>query len=143
MGLRHQFNTFRNNLHLVSQPECEKCPCQGGGWILSEFDTWHQCPDHYKGHRHPESPEWAIAEVVEVFKIEGGEKIPIYQVQMTIGNELVDESEIYLHFHEFSTAEEAQEFGSSIARRSDISSRVQNTEYWLHLTRTPRPEDLL
>lgn len=32
----------------------EDCACRGGGWILSQIDTWHQCPDHYTGQRHPE-----------------------------------------------------------------------------------------
>ena len=32
----------------------EECRCNGGGWILSEVDTWHKCPDHHKGQPHPE-----------------------------------------------------------------------------------------
>jgi hypothetical protein len=27
----------------------DKCPCHGGGWALSDVDTWHKCPIHYRG----------------------------------------------------------------------------------------------
>ncbi len=36
----------------------ENCRCGGegewGGWILSDYDTWHHCPLHYNGQEHPE-----------------------------------------------------------------------------------------
>lgn len=32
----------------------ERCRCRGNGWILSELDTLHECPDHYTGQVHPE-----------------------------------------------------------------------------------------
>ena len=33
----------------------DRCRCHGGGWILSDLDTWHRCPDHYvPGQPHPE-----------------------------------------------------------------------------------------
>ncbi len=35
-------------------PDPKQCGCHGTGWILSDFDTWHQCPAHHKGQRHPE-----------------------------------------------------------------------------------------
>jgi hypothetical protein len=31
-----------------------QCGCHGRGWFNSEVDTWHQCPVHYCGQRHPE-----------------------------------------------------------------------------------------
>ena len=31
-----------------------RCGCRGRGWVLSDLDTWHQCPIHGKGARHPE-----------------------------------------------------------------------------------------
>ena len=31
-----------------------QCKCHGHGWALSEVDTWHQCPIHFKGQEHPE-----------------------------------------------------------------------------------------
>ena len=33
----------------------DQCHCHGGGWILSDVDTWHKCPDHYvQGQKHPD-----------------------------------------------------------------------------------------
>ncbi len=37
-----------------ADPEPGQCPCNGNGWNLSDLDTWHKCPYHYKGQRHPE-----------------------------------------------------------------------------------------
>ncbi len=38
----------------------EQCRCNGGGWILSDVDTWHKCPDHYQaGQPHPDDHEQA------------------------------------------------------------------------------------
>ena len=31
------------------------CRCHGGGWMLSDFDSWHMCPAHYEGQEHPET----------------------------------------------------------------------------------------
>ena len=33
----------------------ENCGCRGYGWLLSDFDTWYECPVHYKGQVHPEA----------------------------------------------------------------------------------------
>ena len=39
---------------------CTTCSGQGytqepcGGWILSDFDTWHHCPLHHTNQSHPE-----------------------------------------------------------------------------------------
>ena len=35
-------------------PDEDLCPCRGGGWMLSPYDSWHQCPAHYNGQRYPE-----------------------------------------------------------------------------------------
>jgi hypothetical protein len=32
-----------------------RCECHGSGWILTDFDTWHECPLH-RGRPHPEDP---------------------------------------------------------------------------------------
>jgi hypothetical protein len=38
-----------------STEDPETCACHGGGWILSQLDSWHACPVHHvKGQRHPE-----------------------------------------------------------------------------------------
>ena len=36
-------------------PDAAHCACSGGGWVLSNWDTWHCCPYHGKGVPHPET----------------------------------------------------------------------------------------
>ncbi|MBD3262027.1 MAG: hypothetical protein GF334_10255 [Candidatus Altiarchaeales archaeon] len=57
--LQQYFDNFRTWSH----PDPEKCKCRGGGYALSEVDTWHPCPEHYvPGQPHPEDwdrdPDW-------------------------------------------------------------------------------------
>jgi len=33
------------------------CRCKGSGWVLSEVDTFHECPVHYDGQPNNESSE--------------------------------------------------------------------------------------
>lgn len=35
-------------------PDASECECGGGGWALSDVDTWHKCPCHFWGQPHPE-----------------------------------------------------------------------------------------
>lgn len=35
-------------------PEVEECPCRGGGWVLTNYDTYERCPAHFTGQPHPE-----------------------------------------------------------------------------------------
>lgn len=37
-----------------ANPNPSACPCRGGGWLLSDWDTLHLCPMHGKGVPHPE-----------------------------------------------------------------------------------------
>jgi hypothetical protein len=37
-----------------ADPDPQQCLCRGRGWALSDVDTWHKCPCHYKGQLHPE-----------------------------------------------------------------------------------------
>jgi len=37
-----------------NHPNPVLCECKGRGWILSDFDTWHQCKIHGKDVPHPE-----------------------------------------------------------------------------------------
>jgi hypothetical protein len=37
-----------------ADPDPDRCLCHGSGWALSDVDTWHQCPIHYKGQLDPE-----------------------------------------------------------------------------------------
>lgn len=34
----------------------DTCRCSGG-WLLSDYDTFHKCPTHYEGQPHPEDQE--------------------------------------------------------------------------------------
>ena len=47
------YNAFRTGYW--ANPDANRCRCRGSGWALSEVDTWHECPIHYKGQIHPES----------------------------------------------------------------------------------------
>ena len=40
--------------HSMAREESGDCACHGGGWILTDYDTWHQCPFHYSNQTHPE-----------------------------------------------------------------------------------------
>ena len=42
---------------LWAHPNPSRCPCQGNGWILSDYDTWHPCHLHGKDVPHPEMGE--------------------------------------------------------------------------------------
>jgi len=35
----------------------KKCGCRGSGWSLSNIDTWHSCPIHNTGQKHPYEQE--------------------------------------------------------------------------------------
>ena len=48
------YETFTSRLSCGEGIPADKCRCQGSGWILSEIDTWHKCPDHFKNQPHPE-----------------------------------------------------------------------------------------
>lgn len=64
-----QYDEFQRDLHAPApsiaedvhnwvygsaHPDAELCPCHGGGWMLSDYDTWESCPCHKSGP-HPES----------------------------------------------------------------------------------------
>ena len=40
--------------HSMANANVDKCHCRGGGWLLTDYDTHHQCPYHYRGQEHPE-----------------------------------------------------------------------------------------
>lgn len=41
----------------ASYPDKKDCACRGYGWILSDWDTWHRCPIHYRGQEDPYAQE--------------------------------------------------------------------------------------
>lgn len=58
MSLQANYEAFKlavNAGHLSHADE-SYCGCRGGGWFLSDLDTWHECPEH-PGRRHPEDNE--------------------------------------------------------------------------------------
>ena len=42
--------------HAAPAPQLgdEPCRCNGYGWLLDDYDRYHQCPEHYRGQTHPE-----------------------------------------------------------------------------------------
>jgi hypothetical protein len=52
MSLQAYYNAFKRGDWATQDPNA--CPCRGNGWALSDVDTWHECPIHYTGQRHPE-----------------------------------------------------------------------------------------
>jgi hypothetical protein len=46
------YESFRQGRWATLKPN--ECLCHGSGWALSDLDTWHKCPQHYKGQTHPE-----------------------------------------------------------------------------------------
>lgn len=53
--LQRYYDSFKTGYW--AHPEKDKCRCRGGGYALSEVDTWHECPYHHvPGQPHPE--EW-------------------------------------------------------------------------------------
>lgn len=35
---------------VAAREDGRPCPCGGGGWVLSPFDTWERCPIHEGPH---------------------------------------------------------------------------------------------
>ena len=60
-----EYSQYYNNFASVpsrwSHTDPDRCGCRGGGWFLSEVDTWHQCPAHGLGVPHPEEVEAQLA----------------------------------------------------------------------------------
>ena len=46
---------LREWAHNAVEENPERCPCKGGGWMLSDYDTFHSCWLHNTGQAHPES----------------------------------------------------------------------------------------
>lgn len=43
---------------LWADEDPSRCGCRGKGWMLSDVDTWHQCPVHGAGVQHPEEADY-------------------------------------------------------------------------------------
>lgn len=55
--LQQYYECFEARLAAPEGIPADRCRCRGKGWILSEVDTLHKCPDHYDGQPHPEDDE--------------------------------------------------------------------------------------
>jgi hypothetical protein len=53
MSMQHEYNEMCSGRWAEVNPS--KCPCRGRGYLLSDLDTWHQCPQHGAGVPHPET----------------------------------------------------------------------------------------
>ena len=42
------------------------CPCKGGGWLSSPFDSSHKCQTHYRGQLHSEDMDYDCDSDAEV-----------------------------------------------------------------------------
>ena len=42
------------NRMFIPEVNPSRCPCNGSGWFLSDYDTWHECGTHFQGQPHPE-----------------------------------------------------------------------------------------
>jgi hypothetical protein len=52
--LMQYYEAFSARLCTPEGLSADECRCHGGGWILSDVDTWHKCPDHFAGQSYPE-----------------------------------------------------------------------------------------
>lgn len=52
MSLQAYYDEFRCGYW--AEPDPTRCLCHGSGWALSDVDTWHECPVHFRGQLHPE-----------------------------------------------------------------------------------------
>lgn len=59
------YDTFTDRLRRPEGLTEDQCRCNGGGWILSDVDTWHHCPDHFKGQAHPDEGEYSCYDAPE------------------------------------------------------------------------------
>lgn len=53
--LQAYYDTFRTG-YWATENEGE-CLCHGRGWALSDVDTWHKCPVHFRGQLGPEAAD--------------------------------------------------------------------------------------
>ncbi len=51
--LQHYYENFCSGWWAMDKED--ECPCRGSGWAVSEVDTVHQCPKHFKGQLHPDA----------------------------------------------------------------------------------------
>ncbi len=50
--MEHDYAQLQTGAWALNSPRL--CPCRGGGWFLSDLDTYHCCPIHGAGAPNPE-----------------------------------------------------------------------------------------
>lgn len=56
--LQNYYDDFNSGYWAEEDPE--HCRCNGSGWALSDLDTWHMCPIHFKNQIHPENYPYCL-----------------------------------------------------------------------------------
>ena len=69
-----------------------KCPCNGRGFLLSDYDTSHRCPIHGKGALCMEDTEHMTdAEIETATKAEGARRLAMMRgIFLALANEALD-----------------------------------------------------
>lgn len=52
--LAEQVAAYPAQVAFAALHDGKECQCRNG-WILSPFDSWHECPVHYANQSHPEA----------------------------------------------------------------------------------------
>lgn len=56
-------SSISDNIYAQMTVSCvsdkSECWCRGSGWVLTDWDSWHQCPCHYDGQPDPEDCDQA------------------------------------------------------------------------------------
>ena len=54
--------TIRENIQAQMTYDCvptaSECWCRGSGWVLSDYDSFHECRYHYEGQPNNESSQY-------------------------------------------------------------------------------------
>lgn len=52
--------SIRAQMSYDCRPDTARCWCRGSGWVVSDWDSAHECPHHYRGQPGPEAEpeEW-------------------------------------------------------------------------------------
>lgn len=54
-----------------------ECWCRGGGWVVTDWDSTHKCPHHYRGQPGPEDAGWAWDFWADTLEAEHGGQFPV------------------------------------------------------------------
>jgi len=101
------------------QEDAAACGCRGTGWYSSPLDTFHRCPLHYNGQRHPEdySQEEAEEAARQVQEYNERTRIELNKIR---GGQIVEHSvKCYMK--------------NCWSHRKNVEFNVDNGDYFNHL----------